>query len=112
MQYCPATLGKWSDRWDRGPVIATGVAIAGLVSIAMPFWNSLLPIALFYVMFSIGWPMASPTEDALVADMAPADLRGTVLGAKEAAAGIGAAMGPLVGGYIYEYWAQEMAFVR
>jgi predicted MFS family arabinose efflux permease len=98
-------MGAWPGNCD-------GVAIAGVVSIAMPFWNSLLPIALFYVVFSIGWAIASPVEDALVADMAPADLHGTVLGAKEPAAGIGAAMGQLTGGYIYEYWAQEMAFVR
>ena len=107
----PRYAGQWSDKWGRGPIIAIGVAIAGVVSIAMPFWNSLLPIAMFYILFSIGWAMARPAEDALVADMAPAELRGTVLGAKEAAAGIGAAMGPLAGGYIYEYWAQEMAFV-
>lgn len=107
----PRYAGQWSDKWGRGPVIAIGVAVAGVVSIALPFWNSLLPIALFYILFSVGWAMASPAQDALVADMAPAELRGTVLGAKEAAAGIGAAIGPLAGGYIYEYWAQEMAFV-
>lgn len=107
----PRYAGQWSDKWGRGPVIAAGVAVAGVVSIAMPFWGSLLPIAFFYILFSVGWAMASPAEDALVADLAPARLRGTVLGAKEAAAGIGAACGPLAGGYIYEYWAQEMAFV-
>ena len=55
--------------------------------------------------------MASPAEDALVADLAPAALRGSVMGAKEAAAGVGAALGPLAGGYVYEYWSQELAFV-
>ena len=33
------------------------------------------------------------------------------MGAKEAAAGVGSALGPLVGGFIYDYWFQEMAFV-
>ena len=36
---------------------------------------------------------------------------GRVMGSKEAAAGIGAALGPLVGGFIYENAAQEAAFV-
>lgn len=107
----PRYSGQWSDRWGRGPVIAVGVALAGLVSMALPFWSSLLLVALSYILFSVGWAMASPAQDALIADMAPPRLRGTVLGAKEAAAGIGAALGPLAGGYIYEYWAQEMAFV-
>ena len=81
------------------------------MSIALPYWESLILIALSYILFSVGWATASPAEDALVADMAPPKLRGTVLGVKEAAAGVGAALGPLAGGYIYEYWAQEMAFV-
>jgi len=107
----PRYSGQWSDRWGRGPIIAIGVALAGCISIALPFWNSLILIALSYILFSVGWAMASPAEEALVADMAPAQLRGTIMGAKEAASGIGAAFGPLAGGYIYEYWAQEMAFV-
>ena len=107
----PRYAGHWSDRWGRGPIIAVGVALAGTVSILLPFWQSLILVALFYILFAVGWAMASPAEDALVADMAPEKLRGTILGAKEAAAGTGAALGPLAGGYIYEYWAQHMAFV-
>ena len=55
--------------------------------------------------------MASPAEDALVNDISPIHLRGTVMGIKEGASGTGSALGPLAGGYIYEYWAKEMAFV-
>ena len=107
----PKYSGQWSDRWGRGRIIAIGVALAGVVSISLPFWPSLLMVAASYILFSVGWAMASPAEDALVADMAPPQLRGTILGAKEAAAGVGAAIGPLAGGFIYEYWAQEMSFV-
>ncbi|MBT8115366.1 MAG: MFS transporter, partial [Arenicella sp.] len=107
----PRYAGHWSDRWGRGPVIALGITLAGCVSIALPFWSSLILVAASYILFSVGWAMASPAEDALVADMAPANLRGTILGAKEAAAGVGAALGPLAGGFIYQYWAKEMAFV-
>lgn len=107
----PKYAGNWSDRFGRGPVIALGCVLSGLGSIALPQWSSLILVALTYIFFSIGWAMASPAEDALVADLAPERIRGTVLGAKEAAAGVGAACGPLVGGYIYQYWAQEMAFI-
>ena len=36
--------------------------------------------------------------------------RGRIFGYKEAAAGVGAAFGPLTGGVIYEYLAAELAF--
>lgn len=107
----PRYSGAWSDRWGRAPIIATGVAFAGVVSMSLPFWPSIYLVAAAYILFSIGWAMSSPAEDALVADMAPEALRGTVIGAKEAAAGVGAASGPLFGGYIYDNWSQEMAFV-
>ncbi len=106
----PRYAGQWSDRWGRGPVIATGIAFAGLVSIALPYWPSLLFVAVSYILFAVGWAMASPAEDALVADLAPAEARGTVIGAKEGAAGLGAALGPLLGGYVYDQWAPELAF--
>ncbi len=109
--FLPQYSGRWSDRFGRAPIIALGVAFAGLVSISLPFWPGLGFVAASYILFSVGWAMASPAEDALVADLSPADLRGTVMGAKEAAAGVGAAIGPLAGGYIYDNWSQEMAFV-
>lgn len=109
--FLPRYSGQWSDRWGRAPVIALGVTLAGLVSIALPFWPSIFLVAVSYILFAVGGAMAGPAEDALVADLAPEASRGTVLGAREAAAGIGAALGPLTGGYIYDHWSQEMAFV-
>ena len=107
----PAYAGKWSDRWGRGLLIAIGVTFAGIVSMILPLWPAIWMVAASYVLFSAGWALASPAVDALVADMAPAQSRGTVLGIKEGAAGAGAALGPLAGGFVFEYWSQELAFV-
>ncbi len=106
----PKYAGRWSDRWGRAPVMAVGISFAGIVALVMPYWPSILLVAGSYVLFSIGWAMAGPAGDALVADLAPEGVMGRVIGAKEAAAGVGSALGPLVGGYIYEYVGQAMAF--
>ena len=107
----PQYAGSWSDKWGRGPVIAIGVSIAGCLSIALPQWESLWLIALSYLMFAVGWAMAMPAEEALIADLANTYQRGATIGIKEASGGLGAALGPLVGGVIYKYWDKEMAFV-
>jgi MFS family permease len=107
----PKYAGRWSDRFGRARMIAIGVAFAGIVSAALPWFPSIALLAAFYVLFAVGWTMASPAEDALVGDLASDRDRGRLMGAKEAAAGVGAALGPLVGGFIYDYWAHEMAFV-
>lgn len=107
----PRYAGRWSDRFGRARMIAVGVAFAGCVSAGLPWFPGIGLVALFYILFAVGWAMASPAQDALVGDLSGTDDRGRLMGAKEAAAGIGAALGPLAGGFIYDYWAQEMAFV-
>lgn len=47
----------------------------------------------------------------MVADASPEPERGRIMGLKETAAAFGAALGPPVGGWVYEYWAPEYAFV-
>jgi len=106
----PRYAGRWSDRYGRPNLIALGVIFAGMTSIALPHWPSIFMVAGSYILFSIGWAMAAPAEDALVADLAPSELRGTVLGAREAAAGVGAALGPMMGGYLYDHWSQSLVF--
>ena len=107
----PRYSGAWSDKFGRGPVMAIGVLFAGFVSAALPFWPSLVLIALSYILFAAGWAMASPAVDALVADLAPESARGRIIGFQEAAAGVGAAFGPLVGGFMYEHVSPESAFL-
>lgn len=107
----PRYSGAWSDRLGRGPVISVGIVFAGLVSLALPFWPSVVLVGMSYILFSVGWAMASPAIDALVADLAPDSARGRIIGVQKAAAGVGAALGPLVGGLMYEYISPESAFV-
>jgi len=109
--FVPRYAGRLSDRFGRAIIIAAGVTLAGLVSGTLPWMPSIWLVALFYVLFAVGWATASPAENALVSDLAPLDQRGRVMGAKEAAAGVGAALGPLGGGFIFENVSQEATFM-
>ena len=106
----PKYAGRWSDQWGRAPLIAIGVVFAGLVSILLPFWPNLWLVAVSYILFSVGWAMADPAIDAIVADLSDPRFRGRVMGLLEAFAGVGAACGPLVGGYLYDNWSAVAAF--
>ena len=79
----PRYSGAWSDKFGRGPVMAIGILFAGFVSAALPFWPSLILIALSYILFAAGWAMASPAVDALVADLAPESAEDKLLGFKK-----------------------------
>jgi len=107
----PRYAGGWSDRLGRGPLIVSGMAAAGLVSAALPWLPGIVAVALAYVLFAAAWATANPVQDALLADLAPAGERGRLFGWKEAASGLGASLGPLAGGALYDHWHQAAAFV-
>jgi MFS family permease len=107
----PGYAGRWADRWGRAPMITIGMIFAGITSILLPLWPSIFLVAAAYILFAVGWSIARPAEEALVADLAPPELRGSVIGAKELAAGVGASLGPLAGGLVYDNWSHELAFV-
>ena len=107
----PQMAGRWSDRYGRGYLIALGVMFAAVVSAALPFWPSLLLVAASYILFAVGWAIADPALDALVADLAQPQHRGRVIGELEAVAAVGAAAGPLIGGLLYDYVAPQAAFL-
>ena len=109
--FVPTYAGRWADRVGRRRVIVLGFVVAGLVSMALPWWPHILFISATYVLSAVGWAMASPAEEALVADLATPEARGRVIGAKEAAVGVGAALGPLVGGAVYQYASPHATFV-
>ncbi len=106
----PNYSGRWADRYGRAPLIATGIAMAGVVSLLLPWMPGIIWVAVVYTLFAAGWATASPAEDALLGDMTEESNRGRIFGYKEAAAGVGAAFGPLTGGLIYEYLAAELSF--
>ncbi|MEM7100950.1 MAG: MFS transporter [Pseudomonadota bacterium] len=107
----PQMAGRWSDRFGRGKTIALGVLFAGVVSAALPFWSNLWMVAASYILFAVGWAMADPAIDALVADLAQPEHRGRVIGELELVSAVGAATGPVVGGWLYDHVAPEWAFI-
>lgn len=106
----PPYAGRWGDRWGRGRLITLGIAIAAMVSLTLPTISHIVWIAVVYTCSAVGWAMANPALDAVLADLCPAAERGRWFGYKEAAVGVGAAFGPLVGGAIYTYVRPEWAF--
>lgn len=107
----PNYTGRLADRYGRGRLMMLGFASAGLVSLVLPWLPGVLWVAAAYTFSAVGRSMSLPAEDALVGDLAPGSHVGRVVGYKEAAASGGAALGPPVGGWVYETLAPELAFV-
>ncbi|MBI5032021.1 MAG: MFS transporter [Chloroflexi bacterium] len=94
--------GQWADRHGRQLPL-----ILGLILVAIPFAGAPLSINPLIVtagatVAGIGYALLVPAWNALVMEYVPANARGLFLGAIATAQGIGLAVGPFVGGELWE----------
>lgn len=106
----PSRLGGLSDRFGRRPPLIIALLVSGLAALAVPFVQSLWPLALLWVFEAAALAAAIPAEEALVVDLSGEDQQGTALGFYTAAAGLGGVIGPLLGGWLYDRFAALGAF--
>ncbi|MFL5263830.1 MAG: MDR family MFS transporter [Anaeromyxobacteraceae bacterium] len=91
-------LGRWLRRFDPGSLLATSALLVGL-GFGVNLVGGVLPV---YVVGTLLWTLAEvvgfPTAAALVADLAPVELRGRYQGAYSMTWGAALMLSPLVGG--------------
>lgn len=106
----PSRLGKLSDRFGRSPLMVVGLIGSGLFSIVMPSLSSLIWLAGFNVLLTVGRAMADPAQAAMVADLTEGQSRGRAYGWYLFAVSLGGIFGPLVGGWLYEQGGPAVPF--
>ena len=106
----PSRLGGLSDRFGRRPPLIIALLVSGLAALAVPFVQSLWPLALLWVFEAAAFAVAVPAETALVVDISDEDQQGTALGFYTAAVGLGGVIGPLLGGWLYDRFAAVGTF--
>ena len=98
----PSRLGGLSDRIGRRPPLVGALLVGAVATLAVPFVRSLWPLALVWVLEAAAFAAAVPAEEALVVDLAGNEKLGMTMGLYTAAAGLGAVIGPLLGGWLYD----------
>jgi MFS family permease len=106
----PARLGRLADRFGRKPLMILGMSAASLTSFLIPGLNSLGALAALWAFQALCYAAGDPAEQALVADLTGGDQRGRAYGLYSMAAGFGAMLGPLAGGWLYQSVSQAAPF--
>jgi MFS family permease len=100
--FLPSRMGRFSDRFGRAPLMAIGLAGSGLVSLFLPELPDVGWLIVLWALEALGLVMAAPAQEALVADLTGSEVRGTGYGLYTFAASLGATLGPLLGGWLYD----------
>lgn len=108
--FLPSRLGSLSDRFGRAPFMALGLLGSGLLFLLLPGLPDLRWLIVVYTLSAVGWTMAMPAEAALVADLTGSAERGRGYGLYQLMGSLGATVGPLVGGWLYDNAGQAVPF--
>jgi MFS family permease len=98
-------LGGWlSDQLGRGWVFALGsiVAIVGIGALAVMRGPHHLPLLLLYAASGFGFGMRIAQLSAIPADVFAGPHLGAILGVVQAGGGLGGAIGPYLGGWLFD----------
>ncbi|HZP30110.1 MAG TPA: MFS transporter [Acidimicrobiia bacterium] len=85
---------RWSARFPAGPKLVTAMLVMGGSFLFLLWSGSLAMFVWVMVVFVIGEMLWVPTSQAIVAALAPEDIRGAYMGAFGSTASIGFALGP------------------
>ncbi len=102
--------GALSDKIGRRPVIITGWLIYAVIYAAFAFASTALHITLIFAGYGVYYALTEGVERAFVADLVPAEVRGTAFGIYNAVIGVAALPASVLFGLIWKYYGTEAAF--
>jgi predicted MFS family arabinose efflux permease len=88
---------RWTARYPAGPKLVTAMLLMGGSFLLLLLNGSVGMFALVILVFVIGEMLWVPTSQAIVAGLAPEDVRGAYMGAFGSTAAVGFALGPFIG---------------
>ena len=103
--------GMLSDRFGRRTLIISGWIIYAIVYVGFAFSASIASLVAWFLLYSAYSAAVEGSEKALVADLAPGELRATAFGWHAAVQGFGALAAGIVFGLLWQVFGAPVAFL-
>jgi MFS family permease len=104
-------VSNMAAKWPRFETVAVASGLLGLGFGFTALATNLSLFALSVVIWTLGEIAATSVGPTIIADLSPVELRGLYQGIFGAAWGLSYFIGPLAGGWIYEYWGSNALWV-
>ncbi|MCL2664228.1 MAG: MFS transporter [Defluviitaleaceae bacterium] len=103
--------GKLSDRVGRKNLLVPGYVTFSLCYLGFAFANGRWQMAAVFIVYGVYTAMISGVERAFVAEAAPPELKGTMLGLQSTVAGIALLPASVIAGLMWTVFGAEAPFV-
>jgi len=99
---CSVPFGILSDKVGRKLLLSAGYFLFAFISLVLLFVTGSRGVLIAFVLYGVFFAMIDGVQRAYVVDLAPYQLRGTVLGAFYAVIGLTALPGAFISGLLWE----------
>ena len=95
-------LGHAADRWGKSRAVRISLVVSAALMWAIPSCRSAPLFGAVGALLVLSHVLGTPAWLALVSELAPTRRRGGMMGTVATAEGLGAVLGPLVGGWLWD----------
>ena len=106
----PGALGRMADRVGHTRAAVAGLLVSAAVSVLVPLVPSLLLLGALWTLEAVAFSLAGPALSALLTDRTDAGARGRAFALYTLVGGLGAAITPALGGWLYDALGAGPAF--
>lgn len=104
-------LGRLSDKIGRKWIIVIGYLLYGIVYLSYAFAKSVYLIYILFAIYGLYSAFTEGVEKALVSDISPDELKGSLIGLHATLVGIGLFPASLIGGLLWQHISPQATFI-
>ena len=103
-------FGRMSDRFGRKNILITGYIIFAVVYFGFGIADTKIGFMLLFMLYGIYTATTAGVERALITDIAPANLKGTMLGLQQTIVGISLFFASIIFGFLWNNFGSFIPF--